>query len=86
MRVEAFAKINLILRVDPPSPTGLHPIRSLAQTIDWSDILICDRMPRSDSFTVEGADLLADEHNLVSQGVPGGPGRHRAVAPGDAGV
>jgi len=68
MRVEAYAKINLILRVDPPSPFGMHPIRSLAQTIDWADFLDCQHSGE-ESFNVEGADLAADDTNLVARAV-----------------
>ena len=66
MRVEAYAKINLTLRVEPPSTSGLHPIRSLAQTIDWSDDLVLGPA-EEESFVVEGADLPVDDRNLAKQ-------------------
>lgn len=43
--LEAPAKINLDLRVGSRRPDGMHPLRSLVQTIDW-----CDRL------TVEAGD------------------------------
>ena len=64
MRVEAYAKINLTLRVDPPSPPGLHPIRSLAQTIDWADVIELGPA-EEESFEVLGADLPLDDSNLA---------------------
>jgi len=64
MKVETYAKINLTLRVDPPGPSGMHPIRSLAQTIDWSDILELDPAEQ-ESFVIDGADLPADDDNLA---------------------
>jgi len=64
MPVEAYAKINLTLRVDSPAPSGMHPIRSLAQTIDWSDLIHLDDADE-DTFLVEGADLPADDRNLA---------------------
>ncbi|MBU1226608.1 MAG: hypothetical protein KJ698_05295 [Actinobacteria bacterium] len=65
MRTEAYAKINLTLRVDPPGPSGMHPIRSLAQTIDWSDLIEMECRAEQDDFVVEGADLAADDTNLA---------------------
>ncbi len=65
MRAEAYAKINLTLRVDPPGASGMHPIRSLAQTIDWADLVEMDCHEEEDSFVIEGADLVADDSNLA---------------------
>ncbi|MCB2224438.1 MAG: 4-(cytidine 5'-diphospho)-2-C-methyl-D-erythritol kinase [Actinobacteria bacterium] len=64
MRVEAYAKINLSLRVEPPSPSGMHPIRTIAQTVDWADRVELEET-EEDSFAVEGADLPTDGSNLV---------------------
>jgi 4-diphosphocytidyl-2-C-methyl-D-erythritol kinase len=37
MRADAFAKVNLSLRVGAAGPTGLHEVDGLFQSIDWSD-------------------------------------------------
>jgi 4-diphosphocytidyl-2-C-methyl-D-erythritol kinase len=63
MRLLAHAKVNLSLRVRPPGASGLHPIRSLAQTIDWHDVITLDRAD-GDEFTVDG-DVEAGEGNLA---------------------
>ena len=39
MRAEAYAKVNLSLRVGRLEASGLHPIESWMQTISWSDEL-----------------------------------------------
>ena len=82
MRVEAYAKINLTLRLEARSPSGLHPIRSLAQTIDWSDEIELGPA-EEESFTIEGADLAADDGNLAKralQAVRDATGRTHPVA------
>jgi len=64
MRVEAYAKINLTLRVEAPGPSGLHPIRSLVQSIDWADHLELVES-EEDHLVLEGADLPMDDSNLA---------------------
>ncbi len=39
IRIEAFAKVNLGLRVGDVRPDGFHPLHSIFQSIDWSDRL-----------------------------------------------
>ncbi|MDE0122377.1 MAG: 4-(cytidine 5'-diphospho)-2-C-methyl-D-erythritol kinase [bacterium] len=60
----APAKVNLTLMVGARSASGLHPVRSLIQTIDW-----CDRLTvvegEEDRLEIEGADLLDGGDNLV---------------------
>jgi 4-diphosphocytidyl-2-C-methyl-D-erythritol kinase len=68
MRAEAYAKVNLSLRVRARDASGRHPLRSLAQSIDWADRLALD--PASaDSFTVTGLPAPADESNLAWRAV-----------------
>lgn len=68
IRVESPAKLNLSLLVSPPRADGYHPLDSIAQTIEWCDILDLSRSEDggSDSFVVVGADLDHEE-NLVTR-------------------
>ncbi len=69
MRVEAFAKVNLSLHVRARRADGFHPIRSLAQSIDWADTLSVD-VGEEDAFTVHGdASVPGDETNLAWRAV-----------------
>ena len=64
----APAKVNLTLMVGSRSASGLHPVRSLIQTIDW-----CDRLTvvegEEDRLEIEGADLPDRGDNLVWKAV-----------------
>lgn len=64
----APAKVNLTLMVGSRSASGLHPIRSLIQTLDW-----CDRLTVGegveDQLEIEGADLPDGGDNLVWKAV-----------------
>ncbi|MDE0233385.1 MAG: 4-(cytidine 5'-diphospho)-2-C-methyl-D-erythritol kinase [bacterium] len=64
----APAKVNLTLMVGSRSASGLHPVRSLIQTIDW-----CDRLTvvegEGDRLEIDGADLPAGGDNLVWKAV-----------------
>ncbi len=64
----APAKVNLTLMVAPRSPSGLHPIRSLIQTVEW-----CDRLTwaesEEDRLSIRGADLPTGGDNLVWKAV-----------------
>ena len=64
----APAKINVSLRIGRPRTDGYHPLDSLVQTIDWNDRLRL-RESDDDELRVEGADLPADEDNLVWKAV-----------------
>ena len=65
MRADGFAKVNLALRVRPPDASGLHPIRSLAHSVDWPDsIEMIDA--EEDRFTVAGDESVpSDGSNLA---------------------
>lgn len=60
----APAKVNLTLMVGSRAASGLHPVRSLIQTIDW-----CDRLTMAegeeDRLRIEGPDLPDGPENLV---------------------
>jgi 4-diphosphocytidyl-2-C-methyl-D-erythritol kinase len=68
MIVDGFAKVNLSLRVRSRDASGYHQIRSLAQSIAWSDRVSLDVAEGEDRFTIDG-DLLADETNLAWRAV-----------------
>lgn len=65
---DAPAKLNLTLRVGASLRSGLHPIESLAQTIDWADTLRFT-FADEDHLVVEGADIPDDGDNLVWRAV-----------------
>lgn len=53
----AFAKLNLSLLVRARDGSGLHPIRSLAQSVDWADRLV---LAEADEDALEVDDDLGD--------------------------
>lgn len=68
MIVDGFAKVNLSLRVRARDSSGYHQIRSLAQSIGWSDRVSLGFAEDEDRFTVDG-DLPAEETNLAWRAV-----------------
>jgi len=66
--LHAPAKLNLSLRISPPDATGMHPLRSLVQTIGRWDILTMAESDE-DGLSVIGADVPHDGDNLVWQAV-----------------
>jgi 4-diphosphocytidyl-2-C-methyl-D-erythritol kinase len=64
-RWEAPAKLNLSLLVGPPRPDGYHPVTSLIQTIEWTDLLeFKDIDDSADQLELDHEELDADD-NLV---------------------
>lgn len=61
---EAPAKLNLALLVGPQDGSGMHPLRSLIQTIEWVDLLEVEEGDE-DHLEVVGADLPDGGDNLV---------------------
>jgi 4-diphosphocytidyl-2-C-methyl-D-erythritol kinase len=68
MHVDAFAKVNLSLRVKAPDRSGLHPIRSLVQSVDWRDCVVLEDADE-DGIEVDAPDVPADETNLAWRAV-----------------
>jgi len=60
----ANAKVNLGLRVQSRGDDGLHPIRGVFQSIDWSDRLQIAGADE-DEVVVTGGSAPADESNLA---------------------
>ena len=65
MIIEAFAKVNLSLRVHPRDSSGYHPIRSLIQSIGWSDTLSLE-FAEDDRFTVTGPEAVTDDNDNLA--------------------
>ncbi|HEX5671597.1 MAG TPA: hypothetical protein VFY46_02645 [Acidimicrobiia bacterium] len=61
---QAPAKLNLSLQVGSLDGFGLHPVRSLVQTIEWCDLLTIEEGDE-DRLEVIGADLPDGGDNLV---------------------
>lgn len=57
MVLRAFAKINLDLRILGRRPDGYHEVRTILQTIDWSDEIHIDQ---------------ADRFEFIAHGISGG--------------
>jgi 4-diphosphocytidyl-2-C-methyl-D-erythritol kinase len=78
--VGAPGKLNLSLLVEPPAPSGYHPLNSLVQTIEWCDTLEVEAADDdADQVTVDGADIDPDD-NLVLKALRE-VRRHIRVAP-----
>ncbi|CAE7760505.1 ISPE [Symbiodinium sp. CCMP2592] len=57
LTIHTYAKINLILRVSPPTSEGMHPIGSWMHSIDLSDIISIERIEDSASeFDIRWSD------------------------------
>ena len=66
MQLQAFAKINLDLRVLGRREDGYHEVHTILQTIDWADRIEIERADHFD-FIEHGVD--AGEDNLVVKAV-----------------
>ncbi len=64
MHADAYAKVNLSLRVRPADRSGMHPLRSLVQSIDWPD-RVSLQGAGEDRFVVGGLEVPAGETNLA---------------------
>ncbi len=65
--LEAPAKVNLDLRVGSREESGLHPVRSLIQAVDWCDRISMEAS-EEDRLTVvgeAGAGLSVGPENLI---------------------
>jgi 4-diphosphocytidyl-2-C-methyl-D-erythritol kinase len=65
---DAPAKVNLSLEVRSPDSSGMHPLRSLVQTIEWCDRLTMEEA-EDDHLDIRGADLPEGGDNLVWKAV-----------------
>ncbi len=66
IREKAYAKINLGLDVLRRRPDGYHEVKMIMQTVDICDELTFEKREEPGiELQIEGADLPADENNLV---------------------
>lgn len=66
IREKAYAKINLGLDVLRRRPDGYHEVKMIMQTVDICDELAFEKREEPGiELQIEGADLPADENNLV---------------------
>lgn len=64
--LSAYAKVNLTLQVRPRDSSGLHPLRSLVQSIDLCDEVGLAALDDEDRLAVDGVDPVeAGVENLV---------------------
>src|SRR5215831_12171485 len=66
MRLRAFAKINLDLRILGRRPDGFHELRTVFQAIDWFDEI---EIEGSENFAFSATEGPQDETNLVVRAV-----------------
>ena len=65
VRCRSFAKVNFYLDVLRKRDDGFHQLETVFQTVSLSDSLECRVTEGELSLSIEGADLPADESNLV---------------------
>ena len=69
-RVDAPAKVNLLLRILEPMPDGFHRLETLFQAVDLMDHLTVEVVSGGDvELRVSGADVGPAEANLVTRAV-----------------
>lgn len=69
LKLKAYAKINLFLKIVGRRPDGFHDLESVFQSITLHDTLILDHATSGIDLVIEGADLPADGRNLVRRAV-----------------
>jgi 4-diphosphocytidyl-2-C-methyl-D-erythritol kinase len=66
LTLEAFAKVNLSLRVLGKRPDGYHEVDTIFQTVDLSEELVfLEREEEGVALTIEGLSLPVIEENLI---------------------
>ena len=65
LRLEAPAKVNLLLRVLGRRPDGFHDLDTLFQAVDLCDEVLVERRGSGIELSVEGADLGPATENLA---------------------
>jgi 4-diphosphocytidyl-2-C-methyl-D-erythritol kinase len=65
VRVKAYAKVNLSLKVLAKRPDGYHEIESLMQSVSLSDVISLEPALSGITLTTNNPDLPGDEKNLA---------------------
>ena len=68
MKANAYAKVNLGLRIRSRDADGYHPLRGVFQTIDWHDDITVEDADE-DGMEVPGGGAPEDETNLAWRAV-----------------
>lgn len=69
MMLQAFAKVNLSLRVGSRDSAGMHPLRSLVRSVDWPDDVSLADADADDVHVTGDPEVPADEDNLAWRAV-----------------
>ncbi len=65
LRVKAYAKINLSLKILGMRPDGYHEIESLMQSVSLHDVITLSETPSGIQLTTTNLRLPTDERNLA---------------------
>lgn len=65
MKIKAYAKINLSLRVFEKRPDGYHSIESVMQSVSLHDLVTLSRIPSGIELTCDDQNIPSDKRNLA---------------------
>jgi 4-diphosphocytidyl-2-C-methyl-D-erythritol kinase len=71
LRIRAFAKINLSLKVLGSRADGYHELRTIFQSVELHDTVVIERVPGPFALTCDDDRCPADETNLVWRAAQG---------------
>jgi 4-diphosphocytidyl-2-C-methyl-D-erythritol kinase len=65
VRVRAFAKINLVLRVGSVNADGYHPLETVFQSLTLHDVVVCTPTRGAFALVCDDPAVPVDERNLA---------------------